>query len=535
MLPDWLVCALVLALLSAGQMLTLQALVPYTLENLGLPYAYGAGALALYGATATLFGLVASRSLDVLPLAPCALGGLVVAALARTGLAGYAQASALPILAALLVLCAGADALWSMSLHLLLQRVLDADERQLVDALVAVHRELPATDTTPHEATARVRTRRIYAGYYAGSNLGTFGLAMAYGLARTLLSPQLAWANQLAMAAGAFLSVPVGVVLLGVSFPRWRGYARPTSGAPALADAAQSAPGPWWRDAQLWRFTTVCVLLVGVRTLFVHMNATLTVTMQRAMATPDAPFAYIQGLNPLLIALLVPLLQMWLLRRVPDYALFVLGTTVSALAVLAVALGDPSALWPYIVFVALFTVGEAVWSARFDAYAKDATPPAHRAVYTAVARAPTFVAALLASLLSATLVAQYCPGAGPSVPVLLLEPEAVPPPPLGPSLLGDEQACYVTGLWGVIFLLAALTPLGLLVGTPWLRPRVRKEAPVPVEEDLDNDAVPLVTAPYAQRGRKQEDDEESLQLGSKRSVWDRVVGRLRAAKQTLYV
>jgi hypothetical protein len=94
--------------------------------------------------------------------------------------------------------------------------------------------------------------------------------------------------------------------------------------------------------------------------------------------------------------------------------------------------------------VFLFSVGEILWAPRLPNYALSESPEGSTALFLAMSTLPMLLAKGVATLLSYWLVPMYCP-------------------------LAADAPCDGVALWGILGLLAATTPLGLLACEPWLR------------------------------------------------------------------
>ena len=151
-------------------------------------------------------------------------------------------------------------------------------------------------------------------------------------------------------------------------------------------------------------FFFLTILLIGVRALFRHLDATFPKYFLRAQG-PAAPFGLVYSLEPLLIIILVPLFSSdapssassgshssdnrtsWLMRLPCGSWLQVLLVRVRALTSLeAITLGCyvgtaapfvlalSSAWWAPPVFVATIALGEALWAPRFYMYTHEIAP-----------------------------------------------------------------------------------------------------------------------------------------------------------------
>jgi len=93
----------------------------------------------------------------------------------------------------------------------------------------------------------------------------------------------------------------------------------------------------------------------------------------------------------------------------------------------------------------IFSIGEALWSARFLEYASELAPPGRVSQYMGLAQIPWLLAKGTTGLYSGFLLSRYCPA---DVPPERLE----------------------TGtLWFIYGLIAMVSPLGLWLARGWVR------------------------------------------------------------------
>ncbi len=178
---------------------------------------------------------------------------------------------------------------------------------------------------------------------------------------------------------------------------------------------------PWqimWEIAstsRFWRFLLFIVLLIGVRFIFRHMDATFPKYMEREFGM-GAPWGTIIGINPFLIIFIVPLVTAFT-AKVSAFKMIVYGTLISSLSVFFLCLG-PSArsafdfitpYWAAIAFVVVLSVGEAFWSPRLYEYTAMIAPKGREGSYMALSAAPMFVAKLMVGGMSGYMLAGYCP------------------------------------------------------------------------------------------------------------------------------
>lgn len=148
----------------------------------------------------------------------------------------------------------------------------------------------------------------------------------------------------------------------------------------------------------------------------------------------DFPVAGVFGtLNPAMIVFLVPLISA-LTVNIRSYTMLMVGTAVSAAAVflcflpdgVALAIGDtwfgtwlfdywleaPAGnrdpfLVSFIIFIMVFTVGEAIWSPRLMQFSAEIAPKGKEGAYIALAMLPYFLGKIAATVMADILTGQY--------------------------------------------------------------------------------------------------------------------------------
>ncbi len=162
-------------------------------------------------------------------------------------------------------------------------------------------------------------------------------------------------------------------------------------------------------SSRFWRFLLFIVLLIGVRFIFRHLDATFPKYMIREFGE-DAPYGTIIGINPFIIIFLVPLVSAFT-KEVSAFKMILYGSFVSAISVFALTIGPY--YWAAITFVVLLSIGEAFWSPRLYEYTAMIAPKGREGTYMALASAPMFLAKLVVGGLSGWLLATFCPEHGP--------------------------------------------------------------------------------------------------------------------------
>jgi dipeptide/tripeptide permease len=124
------------------------------------------------------------------------------------------------------------------------------------------------------------------------------------------------------------------------------------------------------------------------------------------------------------------------------YKMMVIGSLVSAVPTFLLCRGPDLSL--LITYFVLFSIGEALWSARFLEYASELAPPGRIAQYMGLANIPWLLAKGTTGFYSGYMLAKYCP---PDTPH---------------SLLNTEK------LWFVYGCIAMASPIGLWLARKWV-------------------------------------------------------------------
>jgi POT family proton-dependent oligopeptide transporter len=195
------------------------------------------------------------------------------------------------------------------------------------------------------------------------------------------------------------------------------------------------------------RFLFFIFVLLPVRTLFAHQWLTLPHYVMRAFpAAVGARYEWFQGLNPFIIVIFVPLIAA-MTRQVKVLTMMIIGTSLSA-AVTFILVPGPH-LSTLILYVVLFSLGEAVWSSRFLEYVADVAPAGKVGAYMGIAGVPWFLAKFTTGFYSGFMLERFCPEGGP----------------------------FDTGtMWLIYAIIASMSPLGLLVARRWIGKGVPEKA-----------------------------------------------------------
>jgi dipeptide/tripeptide permease len=106
------------------------------------------------------------------------------------------------------------------------------------------------------------------------------------------------------------------------------------------------------------------------------------------------------------------------------------------------------AYWPLIVFIFIFTIGEAIWSPRLMQFSAEIAPKGRESTYLSLAVLPSFAAKFVVGPLSGILLAIYAP--------VDQATQAVLPHP--------NHAM----IWFWVGVMALPTPIGLLLCGRWI-------------------------------------------------------------------
>ncbi|UJR85814.1 MFS transporter [Sandaracinus amylolyticus] len=190
------------------------------------------------------------------------------------------------------------------------------------------------------------------------------------------------------------------------------------------------------------RFLFFIFALLPVRTLFAHQWLTIPDYVTRAFpAEVGARVEWIQGLNPIVIVVAVPVLTM-VTRRMHVIDVMILGTLVSAAATFL--LSAPPSLALLILYVVIFTLGEAIWSSRFLEHVADLAPPGRLGVYMGLAGLPWFLAKTVTGFYAGSMLDAFLPEGSPGSPGTM---------------------------WTIHGAIAMLSPILLVLGRKWMMTR----------------------------------------------------------------
>jgi len=290
-----------------------------------------------------------------------------------------------------------------------------------------------------------------YAFLYAIMNLGIVAGEIASPLVREW------WAHRVegldvaehpaAGISGAFwffTGITVLMLLINVGF-----FTRKVEERDRVADA-KSLPGDsdekfdwmdYLRNLPILdkRFLFFILILLPVRTLFAHQWLTIPTFVTRAFPPEIASrWEWINGLNPLIIVIFVPLIAaLTQKRRIVD--MMIIGTTISALATF-ILVGEAD--WRLLIaYFIIWSLGEAFWASRFLEYIADIAPMNRVGVYMGIATIPWFLAKTITGMYAGTMLDIYVPIEGVHTPGTM---------------------------WVIYGVTALISPIGLILARRWL-------------------------------------------------------------------
>jgi POT family proton-dependent oligopeptide transporter len=131
-----------------------------------------------------------------------------------------------------------------------------------------------------------------------------------------------------------------------------------------------------------------------------------------------------------------------LTRRVNVYKMMVIGSLVSAAPTFLMTAGPNLTL--LITYMVVFSIGEALWSARFLEYASELAPEGRIAQYMGLANIPWLLAKTTTGFYSGWMLNHYCPAGVP------------------------REQLHTQRMWFIYGCIAIASPLGLWMARKWV-------------------------------------------------------------------
>ena len=195
-----------------------------------------------------------------------------------------------------------------------------------------------------------------------------------------------------------------------------------------------------FRDA---RFTFFIFILIPVQTLFAHNWLTLPYYLDRAFrgSVVSDYFEFFGNINPILIFVLAPIVA-GLTARANVYTMMIIGTLVMALPTFLLVIGPH--MVPFLAYILLMSIGEAMWQPRFLQWVAEVAPPGKTGLYMGIGQFPWFLTKFVTGLYSGYFVATYIP-----------KPET--------GLATNTEV-----MWLIYALIAMITPIALILARKWM-------------------------------------------------------------------
>ncbi len=210
----------------------------------------------------------------------------------------------------------------------------------------------------------------------------------------------------------------------------------------ALVEFLRQRPDHPFRDP---RFTFFIFILIPVQTLFAHNWLTIPYYLDRAFRgnVVSDYFELFSNLNPILIFVLAPIVA-GLTARANVYKMMIIGTLVMAAPTFLLVLGPY--VVPFLVFILLMSIGEAMWQPRFLQWIAEVAPPGKAGLYMGIGQFPWFLTKFVTGLYSGYFVANYIPD---------------------PAVASD--ATMNTGaMWLIYACIAMISPVALILAKGWM-------------------------------------------------------------------
>jgi MFS family permease len=191
------------------------------------------------------------------------------------------------------------------------------------------------------------------------------------------------------------------------------------------------------------RFTFFIFILIPVQTLFAHVWLTIPYYLDRAFrgSIVSDYFEFFSNINPILIFIVAPIVA-GLTARVNVYTMMIIGTLVMALPTFLLVIGPH--LVPFLAYVLLMSIGEAMWQPRFLQWIAEVAPPGKTGLYMGIGQFPWFLTKFVTGLYSGYFVATYIP-----------KPESGLP-------MNTEF------MWLVYAIIAMISPVALILARKWM-------------------------------------------------------------------
>jgi MFS family permease len=117
-------------------------------------------------------------------------------------------------------------------------------------------------------------------------------------------------------------------------------------------------------------------------------------------------FEFFSNINPILIFILAPVVA-GLTARANVYVMMIVGTLVMAAPTFLLVLGP--FVVPFLAYILLMSIGEAMWQPRFLQWIAEVAPPGKTGMYMGIGQFPWFLTKFGTGLYSGYFVEKYIP------------------------------------------------------------------------------------------------------------------------------
>ncbi len=208
----------------------------------------------------------------------------------------------------------------------------------------------------------------------------------------------------------------------------------------AVYEYLRVRPDHPFRDS---RFTFFIFVLIPVQTLFAHNWLTIPYYLDRAFrgSVMSDYFEFFSNINPILIFIFAPLVA-GLTARANVYTMMIIGTLVMALPTFFLVIGPY--MIPFLAYIFLMSIGEAMWQPRFLQWIAEVAPPGKTGIYMGIGQFPWFLTKFLTGLYSGYFVATYIPKPETGLPT------------------------NTEFMWLIYGIIAMISPVALILARKWM-------------------------------------------------------------------
>lgn len=440
------------AILGLAQHFSSVLLTRYPQENLHLDYRYTVWVYGFYGAAGAVLTLCTSNAVDRLPAIPIVLIATVAGTLCRLALIIFEYVidtrvhSPIINFFTLSFVMSATDTLTFLPLTLALKRVIAAKYANKTQSRAYFE-------------------QCININYIIGNAMDVVANSI-YDQMRDRLGRQTANSLSIWLSMGAMF---IGLLLVICIF-RMVDIADRT--LPDDTDDVACSRAIV-KNPNFWRLMVMCLIFLGSRSVFRHLELTLPEYLERATGNRSR-FPLVQSINPIVVVitgLTIILYTLYqnhkrgvLIKEIDvdennhaSYTLINIGTAFAAMGPLLIGLLLFLRVVPWLaasIGIFVFSVGEIMWSPQYLAYAYHVAPRGSEATFASLANIPSLLVKFPTSWLSIALFDNFC----------------------GNNAIGDPTKCDGTSLWSTIGLVAAITPILLIVFMRWLQTTTTKSS-----------------------------------------------------------